>query len=107
MNARRACGFARAAIQTQFQVPAHAIAQLGPAIGHRPHELDAAARTVVFVPQLGERRTARRTQPAMNAAEEQVVADSCRRVLAAWLVRVVEAVGGHAMGTMPEKQYLL
>ena len=61
-----------------------------------PHQLDAAARAVVFVAHFGERRAARRTQPAVNAAEEQLVADFRRRVFTVWLVQVVEAVGGHA-----------
>ena len=55
------------------------------AVGHHPHQLDAAARAVVLVAHLGERRTTRRTQPAVNAAQEQIVADARGRVRLGWI----------------------
>ena len=79
-HARRAGRFAGPAIEAQFQVPAHAVGQRGAAVGHHPHQLDAAAGAVVLVAHLGERRTTRRAQPAVNAAQEQIVADSRGRV---------------------------
>ena len=44
-------------------------------------DLDAAARAVVLVAQFGVGRTARRAQPAVDAAQEQIVVDPRGRVL--------------------------
>ena len=65
------------------------------AVGHHPHQLDAAARAVVLVAQLGEGRATRRTQPAVNAAQEQIVADARGRVRRVRRIRVVEVVAVH------------
>ena len=49
--------------------------QRQPAVGHRPHQIDAAARAVVLVAQFEIRRAGRRTQPAVDAVEKQLVVD--------------------------------
>ena len=43
---------------------------VGAAVGHHPHQLDAAAGAVVLVAQFGVGRATRRAQPAVNAAQQ-------------------------------------
>ena len=76
-------------------MPLHAIGQPAAAVGHHPHQLDAAAGPVVLVAKLAERRATRRTQSAMNAMQEQIVIDARGRVDGVRCGRVVEVVGVH------------
>ena len=96
-HARGTSRFARPAIETHVEMPPHAIGESAAAVGHHPHQLDAAARAVVLVAKLGERRATRRAQPAVNASQEQIVIDARGGVGGIRFERVVEIVGVHAM----------
>ncbi len=80
LHARGTGRLAGAAVEAQLQVPAHFAGQLQAAIGHRAHQIDAAARAVVLVPQLHIRRAAGRAQAAVDAIEKQLVVDARARV---------------------------
>ena len=71
-DARGAGRFARAAIEAQFQVAAHRGRSAAAAFGHQPHQLDAAARAVVLVAQLGVGRASRRAQSAVDARRQEL-----------------------------------
>src|SRR6185437_12195165 len=60
----------------------HFMIQLQPPVGDRPHQVDAASRAVVFVAQLDIGRARGRTQPAMDAIQEQLVVDPRTGILA-------------------------
>ena len=101
-HARGASRFARPAIETHVEMPPHAVGEPAAAIGHHSHQLDAAARAVVLIAKLGERRATRRTQPAVNASQEQIVIDSRGRVGGIRFERVVKIVGVHAITVSSE-----
>jgi hypothetical protein len=101
LHARRARRLAGPAIQAQFQMPPHFVIELQPAIGHRTHQVDPAARAVVFVAQFGIRRAGGGTQAAVHAVQEQLVIDAGARI---WVGvrrgRTVRRCGGGAGNEM-------
>ncbi len=76
LHAGRAGRLARPAIQAQIEMAFHLRIQLHPAIDHRSHQIDAAARTVVLIAQLHVGRTCGGAQAAMDAVEKQLVIDT-------------------------------
>ena len=80
VHARRARRFAGPAVKAAIQVMPHALVERHLALGHETHEVDPAARPVVFVADFGVRRARRSTQPAMHAIQEQAEIDSRRRI---------------------------
>ena len=56
--------------------PADVVVQLEPAVGHGPHEVDAAARAVGLVAQFDIGGTGRGTETAVDAVQEQLVVDA-------------------------------
>ena len=75
LHAGGARRFARAAIEAQLEMPAHAVVELELAIGHAAHEIDAAARALVLVARFDVRRTRGRAQAAVDAVEQQLVVE--------------------------------
>ena len=75
LHARGTRRFAGSAVEAQFQVMLDGIGQLDATIHHAAHQIDASARTVVFVAGLEVRRARRRTQPAMHTTHEVAVVD--------------------------------
>ena len=107
LHAGRTDRFARPAVEAQFEVPLHAVGQLGAAVGDQADELDPAAGTVVLVARLQVRGARRRAQPAMDAAEQLVVGDARGQVVVSRLVRVVWAIGVHENESGSIRVYLL
>lgn len=68
-------GFAGAAVETQLEVPGDFRRQIQPAVGHRAHEVNAAARTIRFRPEFQIRGARGGAKAAMDAVEEIIVLD--------------------------------
>ena len=69
----------------------HAVIELELAIGHAAHEIDAPARTLIFVARFNVRRTGRRTQTTMDTVQQQLIIEH-----SAWVggrSRIVVLVG--------------
>src|SRR3954471_21229787 len=62
--------FAGPAIETELQMAASLMVNRQPAIGDRPHQVDAAPRPIVFVAGFDVRWTGSRAESAMNTVEE-------------------------------------
>ena len=75
LHAGRAGGFATATVQAQVQMPRHRVAERNPSIRYGPHQVDAAAGTIVLVAGFKVRRAGRGAETAMDAVEELVVID--------------------------------
>ena len=99
-DARGTGRFAGPAVQAQFQVSAHAVGQRRIAVGHHSHQLDAAARPVVLVAQLGVGRAGRGAKSAMDAGQQQFGVDAragTAAVCRGWhgrVARVLLSTGG-------------
>src|SRR5438270_2856384 len=65
--------FAGAATKTEINMPHSGVAQRQPTVLNRAHEVNAAARRIVFVAGLQISRAGRQTQSAMDARERLVV----------------------------------
>ena len=73
-------GFAGAAIEAELEMPLDARRELQPPVGDGPHQVDAAARTIVLVASFDVRRAGRRAEAAVDAVEQQVVVEDCAGV---------------------------
>src|SRR6266446_200231 len=71
-HARRARGFARATTETEVEMALEGPAQLHPALGRRPHQVDAAARRVHLFAEHPVGRTLREADPAVHALPDLV-----------------------------------
>jgi len=80
LHAGGARRFARAAIETQLQMPAHFRTQLQSTIGDSPHQVNATTWAIVFVAQLDIRRASGGTQPTMYTIEKSLVFDGGLKV---------------------------
>ena len=56
-------------------MPAHTIIKLQLAIRYAPHEINPPARTLILVARFDIRRTCRRTQPAVDAVQQQLIVE--------------------------------
>ena len=75
LHARRAGGFACAAVETEVQVMADLLAQTEAAVGDGAHQVDASARAVVLIRGFDIRRAARGAEAAVNAVLKEAVLD--------------------------------
>ena len=80
LNAGGTGCFAGPAIEAEFQMPPYMLIQWQAFIGDCPHQVDTAARTVIFVSQFGVGRTSRRAKAAMDTIQEVVVINIGTRV---------------------------
>src|SRR6185295_11913410 len=55
---------------------AHLAVQFDPAVSHRPHQVNAPARTVILIAQFDISRAGRGAQSAMDAVEKQLIIDA-------------------------------
>src|SRR3989449_6773360 len=71
-HARRARGFARATTETEVEMVLEGPAQPYPALGRRPHQVDAAARRVHLFAEHPVGRTLWEADPAVHALSDLV-----------------------------------
>ena len=75
LHAGGASGFARAAIEAEFQVAANSIVEFELAIGDAAHEIDAAAGALVLVARFHVGWAGGRAEAAVDAVEQQLVVE--------------------------------
>lgn len=93
LNTRRTCLLARPATQTTIYMRGKRRGRiLQPSLGHRSHQIDPPAWSIILVPRDHVRRTRFQAQPAMNTREQFLFFSGERRgdvCLGDWLQCVI------------------